>query len=94
GGDGNAAAWPGGSTVVPFGDQDVVDTTGGGDALMAGLISGLLSGADPLTAVCTGVAAAGPVVATVGGRPDFDPEEVRLGADRLRRRVERNPPSR
>src|SRR5579875_659873 len=94
GGDGNAAAWPGGSAVVPFGDQEVVDTTGGGDALMAGLISGLLAGADPLSAVCTGVAAAGPVVATVGGRPDFDPEEVRLGADRLRRRVERNPPSR
>lgn len=85
GSDGNAVAWEGGAALVPLGDEKVVDSTGGGDALVAGLIDGLLSGCHPLMAACTGVAAAGHTVTRLGGRPGLHPAEVRSDAARLHR---------
>lgn len=93
GGDGNAVAWDAGAALIPLTDEKVLDSTGGGDALMAGLIDGLLSGCDPVLATCIGVAAAGSTVTRLGGRPDLDPAEVHADAARLYERVERFPAS-
>ena len=82
--DGNAIVWNGGnavlSAVVPHLPVTVVDTTGGGDALLAGMVTGLLQGSDPLTAACMGTAAAGCVVTRLGGRPALFPGEVAVKA--------------
>jgi ribokinase len=67
---GNAAAWPGGDVVVPLGDAEVVDTTGGGDAFTAALVAALLDAPDdPAAAVRRGADAAGRTVTHLGGRP-------------------------
>jgi ribokinase len=71
-GAGNVAVWEDGELFVPFGDVEVVDTTGGGDSLTAGLTAALLDGADPASAVRRAVEAAGSTVARAGGRPALD----------------------
>lgn len=58
----------------PMVDVDVtpvraVDPTGAGDAFTAGLIAGLIGGADLIDAACEGVRIAGLAVAQPGGRP-------------------------
>jgi len=87
GADGNAVVWPGGRAVVPLLDGKRADTTGGGDALVAGLVDSLLAGADPLAAVCCGTVAAGSVVRHLGGRPKLSPGPLSEDAARLRTRI-------
>lgn len=62
------------------------ETTGGGDALVAGLTATLTSGADLAQAARLAVAAAGATVEHVGGRPDLSPSA-------LRRHLEQLPPA-
>ncbi|MEV4513364.1 PfkB family carbohydrate kinase [Dactylosporangium sp. NPDC049525] len=75
--DGNLFVWrdaPGSrveSLVLPLGDDDVVDTTGGGDAFVAALTVALLRG-DPVPAAARrAVAASAATVGYPGGRPDL-----------------------
>jgi ribokinase len=70
-GAGNVAVWEGGQVFVPFGDAEVVDTTGGGDSLTAALTVALLGGRGPEDAVRRAVAAAADTVSRAGGRPDL-----------------------
>jgi len=70
-GEGNVFAWEGGELVVPLGDVEVVDTTGGGDAFVAALLFALLGGAGPEKAARLAVNAAGATVTHPGGRPDL-----------------------
>jgi ribokinase len=77
GSEGNVVAWPGGETVIPLGDADVVDTTGGGDAFTAGIVAALDRG--PEEAARWGSAAAALTVGHVGGRPRLTTEAVRRG---------------
>jgi sugar/nucleoside kinase (ribokinase family) len=65
GADGCLVAWRGGGTPVslPAIEVDVVDTTGCGDAFTAGMLAGLLAGADPVDAAWLGIAC-GSLVAT------------------------------
>jgi ribokinase len=59
------------SLVLPLGDTDVVDTTGGGDAFVAALTVALLRG-DPVPAAARlAVAASAATVGHPGGRPDL-----------------------
>jgi ribokinase len=88
GDDGNVVVWPGGEAVVPHRRVRIADTTGGGDAMLAGLISSLLDDPeDPIRALCLGTAAAGQVVQTIGGRPRLSADRVRREADALRDEV-------
>ena len=59
------------STSSPAEPVLVVDTVGAGDALDAGVIDALLSGADPATALRAGTAAAARAVVTPGARPQL-----------------------
>jgi ribokinase len=68
---GNVFAWDGGELVVPLGDVEVVDTTGGGDALVAALTFALTRGDGPEDAARRAVEAAGATVTRPGGRPDL-----------------------
>lgn len=54
---------------VPVQAQRAVDPTGAGDAFTAGLVAGMLVGADLVTAAAEGVRCAGVAVAHAGGRP-------------------------
>ena len=65
GADGCLVAWRGasGSAALPALPVDVVDTTGCGDGFTAGMLAGLLVGADPVDAAWLGVAC-GSLVAT------------------------------
>ncbi len=65
GADGCLVAWPGGGAPValPAIKVDVVDTTGCGDGFTAGMLAGLLVGADPVDAAWLGTAC-GSLVAT------------------------------
>ncbi|WP_254902478.1 PfkB family carbohydrate kinase [Mycobacterium simiae] len=47
---GDLLAWPGGRELFEFADVEVVDPTGAGDAFVAGLISALREGAEPVQA--------------------------------------------
>jgi ribokinase len=69
--DGNLFVWRDGRLKVPIGDEGVLDTTGGGDALTAGLTAGLLRGLPYEEAARLATAAAGATVTHVGGRPDL-----------------------
>lgn len=74
---GNAFVWPDGELFLPFGDAEVVDTTGAGDALVAALTAALLRGAEPESAARQAVAAAARTVGHPGGRPALSPALVR-----------------
>ncbi|WP_328477780.1 carbohydrate kinase family protein [Actinoplanes sp. NBC_00393] len=72
--DANYFVWRDGSVgdlLIPLGDEPVVDTTGGGDALTAALTVALLRGASPEAAARRAVAASGATVTHPGGRPDL-----------------------
>ncbi|GAA4693308.1 PfkB family carbohydrate kinase [Pseudonocardia yuanmonensis] len=79
---GNVAVWAGGEVFLPLedpGPEGPVDTTGGGDALTAGLAVTLLRdpSADPGAALAVGVAAAASTVRHPGGRPALSPDLLR-----------------
>ncbi len=68
--DGNLVAWPGDATLLPLVDAaEVVDTTGSGDAFVAGLTWALDRGEDRVRAGQLATAAAGLTVGHPGGRP-------------------------
>jgi ribokinase len=69
--DGNLFVWPGGELHLPLTGDKEVDTTGGGDAFIAGLTASLLRGEDQPTAARRAVAASGATVGHVSGRPDL-----------------------
>lgn len=68
---GNVFVWDTGELVVPLGDVEVVDTTGGGDAFVAALTFALTRGDSPEEAARLAVEASGDTVTHVGGRPDL-----------------------
>ncbi|TDB77443.1 PfkB family carbohydrate kinase [Micromonospora sp. KC723] len=70
-GVGNAFAWPDADLFVPLSDTPTVDTTGAGDAFVAGLTAGLLAGAPRRSLARRAVAAAGATVGRPGGRPQL-----------------------
>ncbi len=74
---GDVFVWRGGSLVSTHGDAKVVDTTGAGDALTAGLTTVLVRGGEPEEAVELGVAAAAATVEHAGGRPRLTPSRLR-----------------
>ena len=74
---GDVFAWRDGSLVATHGDADVVDTTGAGDALTAGLTTVLVRGGAPEEAVELAVAAAAATVEHAGGRPHLTPSRLR-----------------
>jgi ribokinase len=79
---GNAVAWRDGAAVVPRLDAEPVDTTGGGDAFIAGLVAGLEHG--PVEAARWGSAAAACTIETLGGRPEISPAMLRARLARRR----------
>ncbi|SDF37340.1 ribokinase [Lentzea fradiae] len=66
---GNVFVWESGQLVLPLGDVEVVDTTGGGDAFVAALTFTLASGGSPEEAARRAVEASGDTVSHLGGRP-------------------------
>jgi ribokinase len=70
-GVGNVFVWDEGELVVPLGDVEVVDTTGGGDAFVAALAFALTRGDGPAEAARLAVEASGATVTRPGGRPDL-----------------------
>lgn len=68
---GNVFVWDEGQLVVPLGDAEVVDTTGGGDAFVAALTFALTRGDGPQDAARLAVQASGDTVTRPGGRPDL-----------------------
>ena len=75
-GAGNLVAWPDGCVFLPLPDIPVVDTTGAGDAFVAGLITALAQDAGPQRAARLAGAAAGATVGHAGGRPALTPKAV------------------
>ncbi|WP_269804080.1 PfkB family carbohydrate kinase [Pseudonocardia kujensis] len=78
------ATWRSGRTATPSSRSrtvPVVDTTGGGDALTAGLTVALLRdpSADPATALRVAAAAAADTVGHPGGRPSLSPAVLGRG---------------
>jgi ribokinase len=61
----------------------VVDTTGAGDAFIAGLVAALLRDDRPDAAARYASAAASVTVEHPGGRPDLTPDRMRPFLDRL-----------
>ncbi len=74
---GDVFVWRGGSLVSTHGDAKVVDTTGAGDALTAGLTTILVRGGQPEEAAELAVAAAAATVEHAGGRPRLTPSRLR-----------------
>ncbi|MFD9699712.1 PfkB family carbohydrate kinase [Lentzea sp. NPDC059081] len=66
---GNVVVWESGDLVLPLGDVEVVDTTGGGDAFVAALTFALTRGDGSEEAARLAVRASGDTVAHLGGRP-------------------------
>lgn len=66
GADGSAIVSPDGTELVPAFETDVVDTTGCGDAFVAGFIRGLSLGRSPRDAAVVGSAAASLVATGLG----------------------------
>lgn len=75
-GHGNAFIWQDGEALIPLVDTPVVDTTGGGDALIAGLVAALLRGQEPREAARFAVATAAATVGHPGGRPNLSAEAI------------------
>lgn len=67
-GVGNVFVWDSGELVVPLGDVEVVDTTGGGDAFVAALTFALTRGDGPADAAKLAVEASAAAVSHAGGR--------------------------
>ena len=73
-----------GVQVVPAVTAQLVDVTGAGDALIAGTLSGLLSGAPLVDAVQTGSLAAALTVEGEGSvRPDLSPALLQGARSRI-----------
>ncbi len=70
-GDGDLVAWSSGSAFLRFGDADVVDPTGAGDAFVAGLTAGLRRDMTAREAGELAHRAAAATVGHLGGRPDL-----------------------
>jgi ribokinase len=70
-GEGDVVAWTHGESHFPYGPQAAVDPTGGGDAFVAGLVTGLLRGKEPARAGRLAADAAAATVTRLGGRPDL-----------------------
>ncbi len=70
-GDGNLFVWADGHVLVPLTGNEVVDTTGGGDAFVAALTASLLRGDPYPEAARRATAASGATVGHAGGRPDL-----------------------
>lgn len=68
--DGTATLW------MPAGDGPVVDTTGAGDAFVAGWIADTAGGAGPEDALMRATAAATTAVRLPGARPPIDPGDA------------------
>jgi ribokinase len=82
--DGNLVAWPEGAVMLPLLEPDaVVESTGGGDAFVAGLTWALDRGEDWVRAGQLATAAAALVVRHPGGRPALDASTVDKWADRV-----------
>jgi ribokinase len=82
--EGNLVAAPGDATLLPLVDATaVVDTTGGGDAFVAGLAWALDRGEDRVRAGRLATAAAGLTVGHPGGRPTLTAARVAQLADTL-----------
>jgi ribokinase len=86
--DGNLFVWRGprwgsGHLLLPLTDENVVDTTGAGDALVAALTTALLRGDPPSEAARYAVAAAGVAVTRPGGRPALRDSALRSRAAEL-----------
>jgi ribokinase len=75
-GAGNLVAWPDGSVFLPLPDIPVVDSTGAGDAFVAGLITALAHDGGPQRAARLAAATAGATVGHPGGRPTLTPKAV------------------
>jgi ribokinase len=73
---GNVFVWDGGHDAIPLVPTEVVDTTGSGDAFVAGLTCALLRGRDYRTAARLAVAAAAATVGHPGGRPRLTPQRL------------------
>jgi len=72
--------WGAGHILLPLTEENVVDTTGAGDAMVAALATALLRGDLPPVAARYAVAAAGVAVSSPGGRPHLTEDALR---DRL-----------
>ncbi|GAA2608456.1 PfkB family carbohydrate kinase [Actinomadura fulvescens] len=68
---GNVVVWEGGHLVLPLVDTPVVDTTGAGDAFVAGFTAALARGDSVSGAARLATAAAAATVGHPGGRPDL-----------------------
>lgn len=68
---GDLVAWEGGDELLPWPDVDVVDPTGGGDAFVAGLVTGLRAGERERGSGRLASRAAAATVSRLGGRPDL-----------------------
>jgi ribokinase len=69
--EGNLVAWRGGARFFPYGEREIVDPTGAGDAFVAGLLLGLTQTEDPARAGQLAADAASSTVLRLGGRPDL-----------------------
>src|SRR6266487_2458366 len=89
---GNLVAWPDGCVFLPLPDTPVVDTTGAGDAFVAGLITALAQDGGPQRAARLAAAAAGATVGHPGGRPTLTPKAVQDQLTMLAESTRRQPP--
>ncbi|UJW28459.1 PfkB family carbohydrate kinase [Saccharothrix sp. AJ9571] len=71
--DGNVFLWEDEHVILPLAVRAPVDTTGGEDALVAGLTFALARGADPRKAAALAVAASATTMVRSGGRPSLSP---------------------
>jgi ribokinase len=72
----NVCVWEDDHVVIPLGDAEVRDTTGGGDSFTAALTVALDKGLDNRAAARMAVAASGSTVSHPGGRPELDLAEI------------------
>jgi len=73
--EGDLVCWQGGERFLPHVEQRVVDPTGGGDAFIAGIVAGMLLGAEPGRIGEIASRAAGSTVQRLGGHPELSPPE-------------------